>query len=102
MLDRDRLNRGLVAGEFDSRFFRVRTERLTQAERSMLAALAEMEGPEYRLQDVADRMKMNVRALSPRRSALIAKGMIYSPRTGTIAFTVPLFAEYLKRTMGMA
>ena len=89
-----------VSEKLDRSFFRVRMERLTQAERKMLAALAEMEGPEYRLQDVADRMKMNVRALSPRRSSLIAKGMIYSPHTGTVAFTVPLFAEYLKRTMG--
>ena len=88
-----------VSEKLDRSFFRVRVERLTSAERSMLAALAEMEGPEYRLQDVADRMKMNVRALSPRRSSLVGKGMIYSPRTGTVAFTVPLFAEYLKRTM---
>ena len=88
-----------VSEKLDRSFFRVRVERLTSAERSMLAALAEMEGSEYRLQDVADRMKMNVRALSPRRSSLVGKGMIYSPRTGTVAFTVPLFAEYLKRTM---
>lgn len=88
-----------VSEKLDRSFFRVRMERLTQAERTMLAALAEMEGPEYRLQDVADRMKMNVRALSPRRSSLIAKGMIYSPHTGTVSFTVPLFAEYLKRTL---
>lgn len=87
-----------VAEKLDRSFFRVRMERLTQAERSMLAALAEMEGPEYRLQEVADRMKMNVKALSPRRSSLIAKGMIYSPHIGTVAFTVPLFAEYLKRS----
>ena len=86
-----------VSEKLDRSFFRVRLERLTQAERSMLAALSEMPGPEYRLQDVADRMKMNVRALSPRRSSLIAKGMIYSPRTAMVAFTVPLFAEYLKR-----
>ena len=46
---------------------------------------------------LADHLKMNVRALSPRRSSLIAKGMIYSPGTGLVAFTVPLFAEYLKR-----
>lgn len=89
-----------VADKLDRSFFRVRMERLTQAERSMLFALAEMEGPVYKVQDVADHMKMNVRALSPRRSSLIAKGMIYSPGTGLVAFTVPLFAEYLKRTGG--
>ena len=86
-----------VTDKLDRSFFRVRMERLTQAERTMLFALAEMEGPMYKLQDVADHLTMNVRALSPRRSSLIAKGMIYSPGTGLVAFTVPLFAEYLKR-----
>lgn len=86
-----------VADKLDRSFFRVRMERLTQAERAMLFALAEMEGPMYKLQEVADHLKMNVRALSPRRSSLIAKGMIYSPGTGLVAFTVPLFAEYLQR-----
>ena len=86
-----------VADKLDRSFFRVRMERLTQAERTMLVALAEMKGPVYKLQDVADHMKMNVRALSPRRSSLIAKGMIYSPGVGLVAFTVPLFAEYLNR-----
>lgn len=88
-----------VAEKLDRSFFRVRVERLTQAERAMLFALAGLEGPVYRLQDVADSLKMNVRALSPRRSSLIAKGMIYSPGPGTVAFTVPLFAEYLNRVM---
>ena len=86
-----------VTDKLDRSFFRGRMERLTQAERTMLFALAEMEGPMYKLQDLADHLKMNVRALSPRRSSLIAKGMIYSPGTGLVAFTVPLFAEYLKR-----
>ena len=86
-----------VADKLDRSFFRVRMERLTQAERTMLFALAEMEGPMYKLQDLADHLKMNVRALSPQRSSLIAKGMICSPGTGLVAFTVPLFAEYLKR-----
>ena len=91
-----------VADKLDRSFFRVRMERLTQAERAMLVALAQMEGQVYKLQDVADHVKMNVRTLSPRRSSLLAKGMIYSPGTGLVAFTVPLFAEYLKRTGGVA
>lgn len=40
-----------------------------------------------------------VEAAGPLRSALIRKGMIYSPQHGDTAFTVPLFHEYLKRTM---
>ena len=31
------------------------------------------------------------------REALIAAGMIYSPRYGEASFTVPLFDEFMKR-----
>lgn len=86
-----------VTEKLDRSFFRVRMERLTNAEKTLLFALIEMPGSVYKLTDVAEKMSVNVRALSPRRSSLIEKGMIYSPRTGEIAFTVPLFAEYLLR-----
>lgn len=86
-----------VMEKLDQSFFRVRMERLTNAEKALLFALVEMDGPVYKLADVAEVMSVGVRALSPRRSSLIAKGLIYSPQTGTIAFTVPLFAEYLSR-----
>lgn len=86
-----------VTEKLDRSFFRVRMERLTNAERSLLFALVEMPGPVYKLSDVAEVMSVGVRALSPRRASLIEKGMIYSPSTGTVAFTVPLFAEYISR-----
>ena len=35
----------------------------------------------------------------PARSALIAKGMVYSPDHGDTAFTVPLFDQFMKRMM---
>jgi hypothetical protein len=35
--------------------------------------------------------------LGPRRSQIIGKGMIYSPSHGDIAFTVPMFNDYLMR-----
>ena len=86
-----------VNEKLDRSFFRVRMERLSNAERAMLNAMASFEGVEYKLSDVAEAMGMKARTLSPRRSSLIAKGMIYSPHQGTVAFTVPLFAEYLRR-----
>jgi len=86
-----------VSEKLDRSFFRVRTERLTNAERSMLSAMVALPGTEYKLTDIAERLSIAVRALGPRRSSLIEKGMIYSPRTGFVAFTVPLFAEYLRR-----
>ena len=38
--------------------------------------------------------------LGPTREALIAGGMIYSPRYGYAAFTVPLFEAFMKRIHG--
>jgi hypothetical protein len=42
---------------------------------------------------------VRVESVAPRRSQLISKGMIFSPAHGDTAFTVPLFDEYLRRTM---
>ena len=89
-----------VNEKLDRSFFRVRVERLSNAEKAMLGAMASLPGVEYKVSDVADKLGMKARTLSPRRSSLIAKGMIYSPRQGTVAFTVPLFAEYLRRHAG--
>ena len=86
-----------VNEKLDRSFFRVRMERMSGAEKAMLMAMSSLPGAEYRLSDVAEKMGMKARTLSPRRSSLIAKGMIYSPRQGVVAFTVPLFAEYLRR-----
>lgn len=37
------------------------------------------------------------RAASPIRDRLIEDGLIYSPRRGQVAFTVPGFADYVRR-----
>jgi hypothetical protein len=36
---------------------------------------------------------------APTRSALIAKGMVWSPAHGDTAFTVPLFDQFMRRIM---
>lgn len=36
-------------------------------------------------------------AIAQRRASLIRKGMIYSPAHGKLAFTVPLFPDFVKR-----
>jgi hypothetical protein len=38
-------------------------------------------------------------SLAPLRSAIIKKGMIYSPAHGDNAFTVPLFDQFMLRAM---
>jgi hypothetical protein len=83
----------------DANFFRVRFDRLTPREKSYLRALAHFGDGVYRSGDVADRLGISVQSAAPTRNALIKKGMIYSPSHGDTAFTVPLFAEFMKRTM---
>lgn len=38
-------------------------------------------------------------AAGPARDSLIRKGMIYSPGHSIVAFTVPLFGDFMRRVM---
>ena len=81
----------------DDGFFRVRFDRLTPKEREYVIAMAQLgEGP-YRSSDIAAALGETSQSLGPRRSQIISKGMIYSPSHGDIAFTVPMFNDYLVR-----
>jgi type II secretory pathway predicted ATPase ExeA len=82
----------------DEGFFRVRFDRLTPKEREYVVAMAELGNGPYRSSDVADKLGESVQTLGPRRANIISKGMIYSPAHGDIAFTVPMFEDYLRRT----
>jgi AAA ATPase domain len=91
----------LAITQLDSSFFRVRFDRCTPMEKNYLRAMAEIGTPAPRSGDIAAALKKEVNQLGPLRQSLIKKGMIYSPAHGDTAFTVPLFAEYMKRTMLM-
>lgn len=93
-----RASRSAVAA-LDASFFRVRFDRLTPAEKRYLRAMAELGPSPHRSGDIAEELGRNVTSLGPTRSQLIAKGMIWSPSHGDTAFTVPLFDEFMKRTM---
>lgn len=83
----------------DESFFRVRFDRLTPKEKKYLRAMAELgEGP-HRSGDIATCYNANVSSLAPTRSSLIGKGMVWSPNHGDTAFTVPMFDEFMKRTI---
>lgn len=89
-----------IVRRLDQNFFRVRYDRLTNAEKRTLRAMAELgEGP-YRVSDIASKLNYKGSAsLSPARKSLIRKGMIYSPSHGDLAFTVPLFDQFMKRAI---
>lgn len=83
----------------DQSFFRVRFDRLTPREKEYLRALAELGTHPQRSGDVAEELGLDVQNAAPIRNNLIKKGMIYSPKHGDTAFTVPLFEGFMKRTM---
>jgi hypothetical protein len=57
-------------------------------------------GPEaHRSADIAEILGKHISGLGPVRDKLIKKGMIYSPNHGEMAFTVPLFDEFMRRIM---
>jgi hypothetical protein len=88
-----------VLARLDQNFFRVRFDRLTPREKDYLRAMAELGPNAHRSGEVADLMGVEVRSVAPLRSGLIKKGMIYSPAHGDTAFTVPLFDQFMKRTI---
>ena len=89
----------LVVDHLDKNFFLVRFDRLTPKEKVYLRAMAELGPGPHRSGDVAAALGVRVESVAPRRSGLIAKGMIYSPAHGDTAFTVPLFDEFLHRAI---
>lgn len=85
--------------KLDESFFRVRFDRLTPREKDYMRALAELGAGAHRSGDVADELGVKVQSVAPIRSNLIRKGMIYSPAHGDTAFTVPLFDEFMRRSI---
>lgn len=88
-----------VIRRLDRNFFRVRFDRLTPGERSFLRAMAHLGPGPHRTADIAATLGVPIKAIGPVRSKLIRKGMIYSPAHGDMAFTVPLFNEFMIRVM---
>jgi AAA ATPase domain len=88
-----------VIPRLDQNFFRVRFNRLTPSEKNFLRAMAELGSGPQRTGDVAQLLGVKVTGLGPVRAKLIKKGMIYSPAHGDLAFTVPLFNEFMVRAI---
>jgi hypothetical protein len=88
-----------VHEELDTRFFRDRYDKATEAERIYMAAMADLGDGAHPSGGIAAHMGYpNTRAVSVRRDSLIKKGLIYSPRGTELDFTVPHFADFMRRT----
>lgn len=89
----------IVLPRLDENFFRVRFDRLTPGEKTFLRAMAELGAGPYRTAEIADALRVKLTSLGPVRANLIRKGMVYSPAHGEMAFTVPLFDEFMRRAI---
>ena len=89
----------LALAALDASFFRVRFAQLTAMQKQYLRAMAELGSEPVASGKVAEVMGKNVTELGSIREQLITKGLIYSPAHGEIAFTVPLFDDFMKRVM---
>jgi hypothetical protein len=88
-----------VISRLDQNFFRVRFDRLTPSEKNFLRAMAELGPGPQRTGDIAETLGIKLSTLGPVRAKLLKKGMIYSPAHGEMAFTVPLFDEFMVRAI---
>lgn len=81
----------------DAGFFLSRWNRATPAERRALVAMAEDGDQPSESGEVAKRMGIKASSLGPYRARLIAKGLIYAPEHGLLAYTVPGMAGFVER-----
>ena len=88
-----------VFKRLDDNFFRVRFDRLTPREKDFMRAMAELGPAPQRISDIAEVLGAKVSSLGPMRAKLMHKGMIFSPVYGDMAFTVPLFDQFMRRAI---
>lgn len=96
--EEDAVNASISAIEaLDDSFFKVRMDRATAAERGFMKAMSSLGSGHYRTAEVAAALGKELKSVGPVRATLIRKGFVYSPEHGQVAFTVPLFDEYIRR-----
>lgn len=88
---------GETLASLDAGFFRVRIDRLTKSEVQFVKTMAQLGDGPYAMAEIAKALNRTLASLGPTRANIIAKGMIYSTDHGYLDFTVPLFAEYIRR-----
>jgi hypothetical protein len=88
----------VVEAKLDADFFGTRLERASDAELVYLRALARLGSEPQRASAVAAELGRSVERIATTRARLIEKGLIFAPKRGLTAFTVPQFDRYLRRT----
>jgi hypothetical protein len=89
----------LAQDDLDRGFFRARIDRTTDAERDYMRAMA-ADGPgPYKSGQVSRSMGKTTTQNGTVRDSLIKRGLVFSPRHGELAFTVPMFDSFVRRAM---
>lgn len=90
---------GVLQGnnQLDNGFFRARWDRATASEQQYLRAMAVDGDSGSASGAIATRLTKKPKSLGPTRAALIAKGLVYAPEYGVVAFTVPGMAAFIGR-----
>ena len=91
----------IAMNELDTHFFRIRLARINDSGRNYLRSMASLGKGPYKSGAVADRLAKTTGRVGPLRESLIKRGLIYSPRWGYLDFTVPMFEQYVVRTLGL-
>lgn len=91
-------SRDLFHTSIDQDFFAPRFNVATDREQRYLIGMAGLGDGPYQSADVAQAAGFdNQQLASPVRLSLIQKELLWSPRRGQLDFTLPRFAEYLRR-----
>src|SRR6202521_5154585 len=80
----------------DQAFFEARLARTSSTERSLLRAMA-ASGESAQIHDVLKLTRLPNQTAQQLIARLRDNGLIYRPQRGLLAFTVPLFGDYLRR-----
>jgi hypothetical protein len=95
---------GIAAADAELRrsFFGPRWHGATPAQQQYLEAVARVLDPDGRTSTrrVADELGRTLAALSTTRDQLLRKGILYAPDRGSLAFTTPGLAEFVRATAG--
>ncbi len=89
--------KALVEADLDESFFEGRIGRLSDVERAYVVALASLGDEPQRSSRVAELLQRKPTSLSPVRDALLQSAVIYAPKRGLLAFTVPHCADFVRR-----
>lgn len=95
-------HRPTILRALDGAFFDARLARTSGRERRVLRAVARAGGENTALLAVREDLHLPNRRLQPVIASLETKGLLYRPERGRLAFTVPLFGDYLRRNAAAA